>query len=156
MIAGGYPRRTRKRLRTSRPARPFPSRNGWTCSNLACSLAKTSGRSAASTVRKAWASPTQSRTSIGTCGQSGGRIPRERLYVVLPEGAGALFRGCLRVRRHLPDGGHRKRMDLANLGEGDQLAAAPAIRLDPLPVDPAGRVGVAAHLEVFAQLFVAD
>lgn len=41
----------------------------------------------------------------------------ERLDVVLPEGAGALFRGGLRVRRHLPDGGHRKRVDLSELRE---------------------------------------
>jgi hypothetical protein len=47
-------------------------------------------------------------------------------------------------------------MDLSDLRKGDQLATAPAIRPDPLPVDPAGSVGVAAHLEVFAQLFVAD
>lgn len=47
-------------------------------------------------------------------------------------------------------------MDLPDLPQGDQLASTPAARLYPMAVDPTGRIGVPAYLQVFAQLFVAD
>ena len=36
MMAGGYPRRTRIRLSSSRPVRSFPSRKGWMRTNMLC------------------------------------------------------------------------------------------------------------------------
>jgi hypothetical protein len=60
------------------------------------------------------------------------------------------------MRCDIPDGGHRKAVDLAHLGQRDEPAVAPVTRLDPLPVNPVGGIGVAADLEVFAELLVAD
>jgi len=45
---------------------------------------------------------------------------------------------------------------MAYFGEGDQAAVGPRARFDRAAIDPVGRRGVAAYLEVLAQLLVAD
>lgn len=57
---------------------------------------------------------------------------------------------------HVPDGGHRQPVDVAQLGQRDQLAFSPRARLDSASVDPVGPIGVTAYIEVLAQLLVAD
>jgi hypothetical protein len=45
---------------------------------------------------------------------------------------------------------------VAKLGQGEQLAARPRVRLERLVVNPSGGVGVTAHLHVLAKLLVTD
>lgn len=60
------------------------------------------------------------------------------------------------VRRHVPHGGHRRMVDLANLRERKQSTVVPVARLQRLTVNPSRGVGVAAHLVVLPKRFGAD
>ena len=82
--------------------------------------------------------------------------PRERLDVVLSVGARSFARGGLGLRRDIPDGSHHVPVNVSQLGDRDELAGCPLPRLDGVAVDPISGSGVAADLEVLAQLLVPD
>jgi hypothetical protein len=58
------------------------------------------------------------------------------------------------MRHDVPHRRRRKRVDVADLRERDQLAIGPRAGLDALAVDPLGRRPVAADLQVLAELLV--
>src|SRR6202162_526988 len=60
----------------------------------------------------------------------------------------------MRMQRHVPHRRQRETVNVAHLRQRDQRATRPLSRLNSLPVDPVGGVGVAPHLEVLAQLLV--
>ena len=75
--------------------------------------------------------------------------------VVAPIVAGSLLVAGTRVWRDVPDRPHRQPVDLADLGQGDELGGL-VVGLNGLPVDPLRSVPVAADLQVLAQLLLAD
>jgi hypothetical protein len=58
--------------------------------------------------------------------------------------------------RDVPYRRHREVVDVADLGERDELAFRPIAWLDRVTVDPVGGVRVAADFQIFAELLVAD
>ena len=71
--------------------------------------------------------------------------------VVLAEAARPFATGRVRVRGHIPDRGHRRVVDLADLSDCEEPAVVPVAWLQCLPVNPLSRVGVSAYLVVFAE-----
>ena len=55
-----------------------------------------------------------------------------------------------------PDRGHRRAMDLSELGEREAAVSRPRSRLDGLAVHPVGSVGIPTDLHVLAKLLVTD
>ena len=104
--------------------------------------------------RNDWASVSQSRISIGTCGHSGGRIP---------PGKGPM--SCSRNEPGAPSGSlaDAARHPIPASSPGSGPGAPPASSAMPpyqfagtdrVSVDPVGSIGIASDLEVFAQLLV--
>ncbi len=86
----------------------------------------------------------------------GSHLARERLDVVLAEGAGSFPVGCLWMGSDVPDRSHRQAVDMPHLGQREEFALRPPAGLDAVSIDPVGRGGVPADLDVLAKLLVAD
>ena len=85
-----------------------------------------------------------------------GHPAREGVDVVLTKAARRLAVRRVRVGSDVPDGPERRGVDLADLGDGEELAIAPGSRLERLAVDPLRGGGVALDLHVLLELLVAD
>src|SRR2546421_7563067 len=75
---------------------------------------------------------------------------RERMDVVLPEVAWALLLGRLGMRGDVPNQGHGRVMDMADLLEGEEVAFLPLPRFECLSVHPLSGLSVPPDLHVLA------
>ena len=80
----------------------------------------------------------------------------ESLYVVLSKRTRTLRVSCLWVGSDVPHRRHGQPMHMTKLCHGQEIPPGPGIFTVGLSIDPVGSVGVAAHFEVVAELFVAN
>ena len=139
----------------SRPARPLPSRNGWIRS-LSVDDCQRLGDGPIRIAQPGRTAQPLGHRRGNFCPVRWAHAAREWLNVVPAERSRSFAGPRVRMRVDVPRPGHRESVDVANLGQGDELAGRPAARLQALLVDPLGGISVATDFHVLGQLLVAD
>ena len=80
----------------------------------------------------------------------------EGVDVVAPEAAGCFRWGCVRVGSDIPYRPECNRMNVPDIGNGDQVPALPTVRGEGLGVDPSRGLTVVGDFQVVLELLGAD